>query len=233
MPSAEGIDLDLVLAGLGSRGVALMVDLLLQALLVALLTIAAGSAGDGGVAFAAIALFLVLLGYPVLFEAFNGGRTLGKMMMGIAVVTGDGTPIGFLAAVIRNVLRFVDSLPGTYTVGMVSILATSRNQRVGDLAAGTLVVRRPRRHASAPAVGWTVPAAPPPELAQWDLSAVTAEEVAAIREFLGRRQQLQPVARAQIGDALARQVAPRVAGVPLDGGPELLLERIAWAKSFR
>lgn len=242
LPSAEGIDLDLVLAGIASRSLALLVDLAVQMLVILLLALVAGSLGDGGLAFASVGGFLVLLGYPILFEALNGGQTLGKAWLGIAAVADDGTPLRFLPAVIRNVVRVVDSLPGTYTVGLVAVLVTERNQRVGDLAAGSLVVRRPRVRATVPLVGpgamgaMGVPsgsAGPPPEMATWDVSAVTADEVAAIGSFLDRRHALALDARHQIADALARQVLPKVAGVPAHDGPEPFLERVAAAKLSR
>ncbi len=237
LPSAEGIDLDLVLAGIGSRSLALLVDLTLQMLALFLLALVADALGDGGAAFASVGAFLVLLGYPILFEAFNGGRTLGKAWLGIAAVADDGTPLRFLPAVIRNVVRVVDSLPGTYTVGLIAVLATERNQRVGDLAAGSLVIRRPRVHSTVPMGAIATPPAavpgPPPEMATWDVTAVTADEVAAIRSFLGRRHDLAAAPRFQIADALARQILPKVAGVPAADGPEAFLERVAAAKVSR
>lgn len=240
LPGAEGIDLDLVLAGIGSRGTALMIDLAIQGAAFVLLALAASPFETVGVAILAVGSFLVLFGYPIAMEAFSGGQTVGKRALGIAVVRPDGTPIGFLAATIRCVVRVIDALPGVFTVGLVAMLATDRNQRLGDLAAGTLVVRRGKEQqvvggsaAYAAYGGPLVAAELPPEVAAWDLSAVTAEEVAAIRSFLGRRHELEPVHRQRLAEVLAGQVVPKVAGVPLDGGPELLLERIAWAKHHR
>lgn len=230
VPSAEGLDLDLVLAGLGSRSSALLVDLVLQSIALFVLGLFAGAFGDAGIVVVAIGGFAVLLGYPVLAEAF-GGRTIGKRLLGLAVVSVDGSPATFLQAVIRNVVRFVDALPGTYTVGMISVLATRRSQRVGDLAAGTLVVRRAARPAApsfertwAPDPG-TVATAP----SGADATAVTADELAAIRSFLGRRHELAPAARQQLGVALAERLRPKVAGIPLDGGPEAFLEAVVAA----
>ncbi|QXC61388.1 RDD family protein [Aquihabitans sp. G128] len=237
LPSAEGIDLDLVLAGIGSRGAAFLLDLLLQFVLLLLLGLA-GAAFDGlGLAFLAIGSFLVLLGYPIVLEAFASGQTLGKRALRIAVVASDGTPVRFLGAVIRNVVRPVDALPGVYLVGLVSILATKRAQRVGDLAAGTLVVHTARKQVAAGqldgfASGSGHPALPP-EAAGWDVSTVTQEELAAVRSFLARRHQLDPVHRANLAQALAFQLLPKVAGVPLDGGPEAFLDRVAAAKAGR
>src|SRR5699024_2826963 len=98
--------------------------------------------GDVGAAGFALLAFMIRVGYPILFEAFASGRTPGKAAMGIAVVTVDATPIGFVEALIRGVVRPIDMLPGLYLVGIVSVLATPRAQRLGDLAASTIVVHR-------------------------------------------------------------------------------------------
>jgi uncharacterized RDD family membrane protein YckC len=243
VPGAEGIDLHLVLAGIGSRSAALLVDLLAQALLIWLIGLLATVLSGGlGVAAVAIGSFAVLFGYPTLFEGLRSGRTPGKALLGIAVVADDGSPVRLQQALIRNVVRFVDILPGTYLVGLIAVLATPRNQRVGDLAAGTLVVRAPRRGAAAPGLGWDASGAADPALAdpalveamsRWDLSAVSADEVAAVRAFLSRRHDLAPGPRAELAEALAAQVVPKVAGVPLDGGAEAVLERIVAARLSR
>jgi hypothetical protein len=133
----------------------------------------------------------------------------------------------------------IDSLPGVYTVGLVTMFATERTQRVGDLAAGTLVIRVPTARtvaATVAPVGFAPGvAAPvlPPEIAHWDLSTISLDELAATRSFLERRADLAPEARQSIGWALAEQLRPKVAGVPLDGYPELFLERVVYARSFR
>lgn len=237
LASAEGIDLDLSLAGIGSRGVAYLVDLLLQFL--ALLAVSAvGSAfGALGVAFYAVASFLILLGYPILAEAFASGRTVGKALMGISVVSTDGTPITFLAAVIRNLVRLVDALPGSYFVGLAAVLITARNQRIGDLAAGTLVIHSGRAGTDRGRAGFdagrSIDPVLSPDAAGWDVSAVTADEVAAVRSFLIRRVGLDPAHRANLAQTLAFQLLPKVAGVPLEGGPEHFLERVVGAKTSR
>jgi len=235
MAGAEGIDLHVVLAGLGSRGVAIIVDIVLQTIALVAVVALASLFGDAGLAFAAVGSFMVLLGYQVLAEAFANGQTVGKRMMSIAVVDVDGSPVSFMDAVIRNVLRVVDLLPGTYFVGCVSILATPRNQRVGDLAAGTLVVQRTRDRGPVDDFGYptgmSIAPVLSPEAAGWDISAVTPEEVAAARSFLVRRHSLDPQHRANLAQTLSFQLLPKVAGVPLDGGPEIFLERIVAAKT--
>lgn len=232
VPSAEGIDQDLVLAGAGSRAAALVADLVLQTVALWLFGFVAVSLGASGIAIAAVGVFLVLLGYPIAFEAFNGGQTLGKALFGINVASADGSPVRFLGAVVRNLVRLVDALPGTYTVGLIAVLATKRNQRVGDLAAGTVVLRRPRTEVAVAPGQFAVPSAAPGTEA-WDLSAVTPEEIAMARSFLDRRATLAPQHRAQLASSMASHLAAKVAGVPLEGTAEELLERIVAARSGR
>jgi uncharacterized RDD family membrane protein YckC len=88
--------------------------------------------------------------YPVLFEVLGNGQTLGKRVVGLRVVNDDGTPIGWSASILRNLLMAADAMPGTYAAGLASMLASRGFRRLGDHAAGTLVIyaeRRPRAEA--------------------------------------------------------------------------------------
>ena len=260
----EGVDLELTLAGLGSRSVARLVDQAIQlAVLLAVSVLATlagsgsdssgggdgplGGTGDGGaalaVAVAVVVVFLVQFGYDVLFEVLASGRTPGKRWSGLRVVRVDGAPVGFVTSAVRNLLRLVDALPGIYTVGMVAVFASRRNQRLGDMAAGTVVVRERRgpRKASASFAATTAagarPAswggAAPPERTAWDVSAVTTEELATVRRFLDRRRGLTPEARTRLAAELAARLRPKVVGPTPDGDPETFLEEVAAAKAAR
>lgn len=233
LASAEGIDLDLRLAGIGSRGSAFLLDLALQTVALLVIGFVGSAFGQLGIAFYAVASFLVLLGYPILAEGF-GGRTVGKAVLRLRVVGVDGTPVTFVAAVVRNLVRLVDALPGAYFVGIVALLVTPRSQRVGDLAAGTLVVHTGSlRSTDGPSSAGLVAGPLPDGAAAWDVATVTADEVAAVRSFLVRRAELDPVHRADLAQTLAFQLLPKVAGVPLDGGPEAFLERVVAVKLAR
>ncbi len=229
--------MDLVIAGLGSRFIALLVDTSLQLLL--MLALVAGSAVvGGGAGLVAVGGFLLFFGYPVLFETLASGRTPGKMLAGLRVVTDAGGPVAFLTSAVRNVVRVVDAIPGTYAVGTLVLLATERNQRLGDLAAGTVVVRDREAAARTPDLAGFAATAPPPpalppETARWDLSAVTVEEVATVRAFLERRQHLTPAARAALATQLAERLAPKALGPPHHEGPERFLELVVAAKLAR
>ena len=153
----------------------------------------------------------------------------------------DGSPVTFVAAAIRGTVRLVDLLPGVGLVGAISILVTPRSQRLGDLVAGTLVVHDPtaraRRRARTEAgnldLGLSIAPVLSPEQAGWDVSAVTPDDLVAARSFLARRHSIDPHHRAELADRIARQLVPKVAGVPFDGGPELFLERVVSARSSR
>ena len=237
IPTPEGVELELVLAGVGSRLVGALVDFLIKAvLLFALWLVSAAAAEDAGgffIALTIIASFLVLWGYDVAFETLASGRTPGKRAAGLRVVRMGGEPVGFLASAVRNLLRLVDMQPGfLFAVGAITILFSQRNQRLGDLAAGTLVVRE--RRAPLPAVRPTAPDfATADRYAAWDVSGITAYELVTVRRFLERRWQLDPGARGRLGWELAERLRPKVAGAPPNLHPEQFLEALAEAKAAR
>jgi uncharacterized RDD family membrane protein YckC len=244
----EGVTLEFVLAGVGSRFFAGLIDGLIQfAAVVAMLVLAAlleSWLGGYIAAVAAIFVFVVFLGYDIAFETLASGRTLGKRWTGLRVVKTSGAPVTFLTSAVRNLLRLVDFLPTTYLIGIVLILATKNNQRLGDLAAGTIVVRE-RGGSTAPSsdswTGWTAGGAPgglagglaADELEAWDVSAVTADEVAAVREFLTRRGALTPEARTRVAYEMAVRLRPKVVGPNQAMAPEAFLEAVVAAKSLR
>ena len=232
----EGLSVTVPLAGVGSRFIAAAFDWTIQILLLLAAWVAFVSFGVGGGAgpgLFALAFFVIFFVYDVSFEVLAAGRTPGKRWTGLRVVRTGGQPVGFLASAIRNLLRVVDILPGVYLVGITSILVTKRNQRLGDLAADTVVARAPRKPVRAveplPPRGLAGP------LASWDVSAVTAEELATVRTFLARRSTLDRGARAQLARTIAERLRPRVGGVPEDAklDDEVFLERVARVKAAR
>ena len=149
----DQIDLEFELAGLGSRTLALLVDALVIGTAVFVLVVVfvtasiAGIAVFGGLsswalAFLVFAVFLAQWGYFFAFEALNGGQTPGKTHAGIRVVRDDGLPVGWREAALRNLVRAADMMPfPACLVGILSIGLSKRGKRLGDLLAGTLVVR--------------------------------------------------------------------------------------------
>jgi uncharacterized RDD family membrane protein YckC len=229
----EGVTMELVLAGLGSRFVARLLDTLIQvAIILALVLGVALSSPPGYVrAIVLVLMFLVLLAYDLPFEVLNGGRTIGKVAAGIRVVGRNGEPVGFLASTIRTIMRIVDFLPALYAAGVVAIVATGNDQRLGDLAAGTLVIRDKFPGLSSMV---TAPITVPVDaVTTWDVSAVDGAELATIRHFLDRRLALPWDVRSRFAMALASEVAPKIAGLPANAHPEYLLEGIVLAKQAR
>jgi uncharacterized RDD family membrane protein YckC len=230
----EGVELELVLAGLGSRFMAALLDVVIQLGAIFALAIVFAPAGDSGYVVAAflVAVFLILFAYDIVLETWNRGRTVGKLAVGLRVVRTGGEPVGFLTASVRNFLRLADFLPAFYVVGVITILVTRWNQRLGDLAAGTLVVRE-RRPVVTPAGTYLPPAPANAPFLEWDVSGVSAEDLATIRQFLDRRLSLQPAARAHLATDLAARVRPKVVGAPDGWHPESFLEAVVAAKTTR
>lgn len=230
----EGVPLELTLAGLGSRFAAALIDYLIEGVIIVALLVVLGygaglGPGSNALADAAwfIGFFAIFWGYNIAFEVLNSGRTPGKALNGIRVVLESGAPEPFAASAVRNVMRVIDILPGTYLVGVVSILVTRRNQRVGDLAAGTLVIRDRRAVPAEVRIPYFV------EAPAWDTSAVDGQDLDAVVAFLARREDLESGARSQIAAELARRLRPKVGGAVTGERDEIFLERLVLSKRGR
>ena len=136
----EGIELTLRLAGPVPRALAWSIDLAIRVAVVFAVSLAASALGQAGVGVMLLAWFFVEWLAPAWFEAAWNGQTPGKRAMGIAVLNDDGTPLRWPAALTRNLLRAADFLPLLYGVGLVAMLSNRDFKRLGDLAAGTVVV---------------------------------------------------------------------------------------------
>jgi uncharacterized RDD family membrane protein YckC len=230
----EGGDVELQLAGLGSRFIAGTVDLIIQLVVVIVLVLLTGAVSGGGhldlVVFV-IGFFLLWFGYPIAFELLARGRTPGKRLTHLRVVREHGEAVDLPASVIRNLVRLLDGTTLLYVPTIVSILATKRNQRPGDLAGGTLVIR------DAPVSSTKTPPAAPSWASavrgDWDVSGVSADEIAAVRRFLERRETLDREARVTLAIRLADGLAAKVAGAPREGEAEEFLQTLVELKSER
>jgi uncharacterized RDD family membrane protein YckC len=230
----EGVPLELTLAGVGSRCSSALIDYIFQTIILVALALvlrygAGVSPGASAVsgAFFVVGFFLVFWGYDVAFEVLNSGRTPGKAMNGLRVVRESGAPVTFGTSAVRNVIRIIDLLPGTYLVGITAILVTRRNQRVGDLAAGTLVIREHRELPPEVRFSYLV------EAPAWDTSAVNQQDVDAVAAFLSRRDELAAGARSQIAAELAARLRPKVGGATGRDDNEMFLQRLLAAKRGR
>lgn len=156
IPTPEGIELSLRLAGPVARALAWMIDLVVRLTAFGILSIPVSLLGGIGAGISFILWFGLEWFYPTLFEVYRGGATPGKRALGLIVLHRDGTPVGLPASLTRNLLRTVDFLPLLYGFGLLSIVLSRDFQRLGDIAGGTLVVYRvaSTQHGS-------IPAAPP------------------------------------------------------------------------
>ncbi|MFZ5560610.1 MAG: RDD family protein [Pseudomonadota bacterium] len=154
LATPEGVDLTLVPAGAIARVSAFALDLMIRGTLLGLVAAVLAMLGAFGMGLFLLLAFLVEWFYPVLFEV-GSGATPGKRSFGLLVVESDGRPVGLAASVIRNLLRTADFLPFLFGFGILFMLFHPRFQRLGDLAAGTLVVWAP-----APLQTPALPAAP-------------------------------------------------------------------------
>lgn len=225
----EGVQLALPLAGIGTRFMAILIDTLIGGT-AALITILAAGVAGGEVAAeiaSACSLLVWLIGYHVVLETFGSGRTIGKRAARIRVVMDGGGQVGLRASLIRNIIRLFEGFATTYLVAMLAILTTKNNQRLGDLAAGTLVIRDRRVVPPEPYI---------PDVSRettLDATGIGDEELTLVRSFLARRDQLAPHARRTLAAELASKLRPRIAGVRAGLTDEGLLEQIAAAKGRR
>lgn len=236
----EGVELEVPLAGIGSRLSARIIDHLIQAVIAAAVLWSLGSATDVesesdalvGI-LATLLLFAILWVYDTAFEAFAGGRTPGKRACGIRVVGSQGEPVGLPAAAVRNLLRFVDEYLTVWIAALITMVRSERNQRLGDMAADTMVVReRALEEAGELSIG----IASLDELAvaaNWDTTAITDEELAAARRFLERRYQVDPPARARLAAGLRDRLQHKVRGAEDIRSAEQFVELLVAVKARR
>jgi uncharacterized RDD family membrane protein YckC len=259
----ERVDLAYDVAGLGSRALAGLIDTIIQigVLLGVAIVGCAGLAivlgglgeafGDGesglltALAVIVVLNFIVLWGYYIFFELVWHGQTPGKRQVGLRVVKEGGYPIGFSESAIRNVVRLVDFLPYFYGVGGLVMFIDRRGRRLGDFAAGTVVVKERKDvtleslgpvRVPAPAAGW--PAAPAtPHLAESavfpNLARLTADDESVLREYLLRRPTLDRAVADALAARLAQTLARKLEYDPAGEHPAVFLQRLASELSRR
>jgi uncharacterized RDD family membrane protein YckC len=200
------------LAGGGNRGFAGLVDALIAALVVAgslfVTSYAVRQFGVVGIQLSGvIALLAVLIGwsYFVVLEWLWQGQTVGKRMSGLRVIREDGAPAGFVPILIRNLVRIVDFLPGLYGIGLLTIILSPRSQRLGDIAAGTYVVRAPKPQLDYFSLRTLTPVAAG---ASVETRALPGEVQRLVREFVAREAKLRPADRARVATQIADRVRP-------------------------
>ena len=206
----EQIALELPLAGIGSRFLAIAIDTLIQIALylltglIFLLLLPAGFSifRSLGPAIAIFIVFAIYWGYFALFEIIWKGQTPGKRVAGIRVIKESGRPINAFEAIGRNLMRAVDFLPGIYGVGLVCMMLNKQSRRLGDFVAGTVVVHekptdqvRPTWNTAAESVS-----------ASGGVGQVTPEELVLIETYLSRRFDLEPEVRLRTAIQIAERI---------------------------
>jgi uncharacterized RDD family membrane protein YckC len=257
----ELVSIDMPLAGIGSRFIAILIDYLIWAAVGILLTVIAAIVLPGLALFGRISanwaagiyilcLFLIQWGYFTLFEAFDNGRTPGKHVAKIRVIHRSGRAISFVESLARNLVRVVDYLPGLYAVGLISIFLTRQNQRLGDMVAGTLVVRdRPietphwgelgSRTITAPAFAASAASASPADqlrtaphlrvvLPATEVAKLSAADLEVLEGFFARRLDMALETRFALAERIAAAIRAKSGlAIPEETTVETFLEAVA------
>jgi uncharacterized RDD family membrane protein YckC len=209
----EGIELTLRLAGPVPRALAWSVDLALRAAIVLVVLTLASQLGRAGWGIVLLAAFFVEWLLPAWFEAQMRGQTPGKRLFGIAVLNDDGTPLRWPGALTRNLLRAVDFLPLMYGFGLVCMLLNRDFKRLGDLAAGTVVVYQSAAVDSSRKIPQAPPVAPPVDLDLDEQRAVLelAERSAGLTRE--RVEELSALPKPLVGGLDGERAAARLIGM--------------------
>ncbi len=229
----ENVTFDYDVAGIGSRFLAALVDtlliLLLQGIVIGVLVLLevqldAFSTGNSSWIYAALSLlaFIFFWGYYIFFEILWNGQTPGKRWVKLRVIRLDGTPVTASEAVIRNLVRLIDLLPIAYAVGVVTMFLTDKSRRLGDLAAGTIVVHErssdalmDARSTRQSALSTVVAYGAVPE--GFPLERLTERDLQMIEDYLLRRYQLPN--RLELARHIFSSLCIRL-GLPADFVPE-------------
>ncbi|GLW05338.1 hypothetical protein Misp01_04680 [Microtetraspora sp. NBRC 13810] len=217
MVTGEAVVVEVRVAQVPSRAVAQLIDVAVQLVFLIAAFVVVGrfaSIADSALAIAVSILFtvLVLVGYPVIFETLTRGRTLGKMALGLRVVSDDGGPERFRQALFRGLAGFPEIWMLTGAPALITSLISEKGKRLGDLFAGTIVISE-----RAPRLG-RAPVEMPPQLAGWasrlELSRLPAEVADTARQYLLRWHDLAPAVRHEMGVRIATQMASYVSPPP-------------------
>lgn len=223
----EQIDINFQKAGIGSRFYAALLDTLLLVLIIIVGTYVNSHfiselgdiLGNWLRAVGGIVVFALFWGYYMVFEITTNGQSPGKLALGLRVIKEGGYPISFADSAIRNLVRVVDFLPFCYGAGLFVMLINKNWQRLGDLAAGTLVVKTSRKRREFTGVNSKVSTPPvnisPQELLYTDWikpELVTESELGMIREYLSRRPTLSAIRRMELARTIGYPIAEKMGG---------------------
>jgi uncharacterized RDD family membrane protein YckC len=219
--TGEAVVLDLPCARFPTRMLAHVIDMFVQVtvyIILAVMIVASNHQLDAAslTALFLVSYVLVTVGYPVIFETLSRGRTLGKLALGLRVVSDDGGPERFRQALVRGLASAIESWALFGVPALITSLFSARGKRLGDVFAGTFVVRE---RAPRPFFGLSADPALGPWASALDLSGLPEPLAAAAGSYLARYYQLHPQARDHLGWQLASSVASRVSPPPPPGVP--------------
>src|SRR6202165_3915837 len=235
----ERVSFDYQVAGLGTRAIAQLLDLLIVTGILIAMCVVAFAAGrmvsSHTVANLIIIIgsFIVIFGYFWISEALWSGETLGKKAFRLRVVGDRGEPLTFLQAGIRNVVRIVDFLPYGYGVGLVVLFVNGKGKRLGDLAAGTIVVKDSDHVRLWQLPGGRSQPAPPPAYAaaasagEMTLRRLDPELRRLVSSYARRRPDLSLEVRAQLATQVQASLRTALPDVFMESGPLAALDRLA------
>lgn len=219
--TGDAVALDISIAQLPVRAAAALIDIVVMGagyLILAVLWALTLADVDPALSAAVLIIFLVLVlvGYPAIFEMASGGRSLGKMALGLRVVSDDGGPERLRQAVFRALASVIEIWMLTGGPAVICSMISPKGKRIGDVFAGTMVIsERAPRLAPPPPM--------PPGLAWWaatlQLSGLAPEQADMARQFLSRAAQLQPAMRAQMAYRITGEVVSRISPPPPPGAP--------------
>lgn len=236
----ENIRFGYDVADIGSRFLAILIDSLLQGMLYLLLTVAVAflaarlsqvdlprPVNDALAILLILVLFLIQFGYFLFFEIILNGQTPGKRVFHLRVIKDNGYPLSPLDAIVRNVVRIIDFFPAFYGIGVIVMFLSPRAKRLGDLAAGTLVVKmrdQVRLQNLVPAA--RAPAQPTP-MGNDDVRRLSENDIELAESFLKRRAEMsnRALMSVQIAQRLARKMELPDTTVPQTGEHALLFIR--------
>jgi uncharacterized RDD family membrane protein YckC len=239
MVTPEAVALEFTTANVGSRILGYVLDALIVGVVSFLLILPLTLTDATLPEWLVVSILVIVIpgwyfGYFVVCETLFRGRTVGKAALGLRVVTKEGGPVRFRHAAIRTLLGLVDFGIGSGFFAVVLILLTRDNQRLGDIVAGTIVLRERSALPAAAPVDFAPPVGLEPFAAMLDTSGMTGEQYQAVRTFLLRSRSLQPQARASLALQLANPLAARLRPPPPDGvQPEQYLQCVAAAYQRR
>jgi len=248
----ELVSIEMPIAGIGSRFIGILIDTLISSAAIFILFVI-GFFFVAAVHFTSrisenwilgiffLIMFLLQWGYFALFEAFNNGRTPGKAVARIHVIHRSGRAISFIESLARNLVRIIDYMPGFYAIGIVAIFVSRQNQRLGDMVAGTLVVRDHVIESphwgelstrTITAGAFTPPAPSAPHLSVVlpapNVAKLSAGDLSVLENFFSRRLDMDLATRAALAERMAAALCAKSGlAIPEEVSVETFLEAVA------